>query len=233
MLTPAETRDRLRSRPLVYVADLDHPELDEDDHHHLARSLRVGPGAPITVADGAGRWRSARFGSRPEPDGPIEETERPVPLLTVGFVPVKGERSETVVQKLTELGIDRIVPVLSERSVVRWDAKRAERNHDRHRRIVREASMQSRRVHLPEVLGLVESLERFEAAHGRFSVAEPGGGTIDATVATIVIGPEGGFAPSEVAGRPAVGLPGGILRAETACYAAATLMASVRSGVGA
>ena len=73
------------------------------------------------------------------------------PALTVAFAPIKGERPEWVVQKLTELGIDRIVPLRSERSVVRWTAQRGQAAVERLRRVAREAAAQCRRVWLPEV----------------------------------------------------------------------------------
>ena len=67
------------------------------------------------------------------------------PELTVVFAPVKGERPEWVVQKLTELGIDRIVPLRSERSVVRWTGQRGQATVERLRRVAREAAAQCRR----------------------------------------------------------------------------------------
>ena len=73
------------------------------------------------------------------------------PALTVVFAPTKGERPEWVVQKLTELGIDRIVPLRSERSVVRWSGQRGQATAERLRRVAREAAAQCRRVWLPEV----------------------------------------------------------------------------------
>ena len=108
----------LRHRPLIFVDDLDAPELTDDDLHHFERVLRIGSGTAVAIGDGNGRWRPARFGRRPEPDGDIRHADRPEPTLTVAFTPVKATRPEWVVQKLTELGIDRIVPVITERSVV-------------------------------------------------------------------------------------------------------------------
>ena len=68
-----------------------------------------------------------------------------------GFAPVKGDRPEWTVQKLTELGVDRIVPLRAARSVVRWDGERGAAAVERLRRVAREAAMQSRRCRLPEV----------------------------------------------------------------------------------
>jgi 16S rRNA (uracil1498-N3)-methyltransferase len=87
-----------------------------------------------------------RLGSTPVPVGDSVLADRSLPPLTVAFAVLKGERNEMVVQKLTELGIDRIVPVLAERCVVRWDTVRAQRQHERLERVAREAAMQSRRA---------------------------------------------------------------------------------------
>ncbi|MDH4278322.1 MAG: 16S rRNA (uracil(1498)-N(3))-methyltransferase [Acidimicrobiia bacterium] len=226
------TRNDLRSRPLVFVDDLERPVLDEADHHHLSRALRCRTGDPITVADGAGRWRSAALGPGVEPldVGPIvvekSDRRRETPL-TVGFALVKGDRSELAVQKLTELGVDRIIPMTTERTVVRWDGAKATRNLARHRKVAREAAMQSRNLWLPEVwevtafAAVVEQLP--EAA-----LAEPGepllGTDAAARPTTVLVGPEGGFSARECDGRNLVGLPGNILRTESAAICTAVLL---------
>lgn len=216
-----------RDRVLVMVDDLAKPELTEDDRRHLERSLRLRTGDGMTVADGAGSWRLARFGPTVEPDGPISsepESDRP---RVVGFAPVKGDRSELVVQKLTELGVEVIVPLVTERSVVRWDGARAERNRGRHLRIAREAAMQSRNPRLPRIETPVP-LDEFVAAWPDAVLADPDGADghhVLMARAAVAIGPEGGFSPAELDGRPTVRLPGRILRTETAAIAAAVLLA--------
>src|SRR4051794_39478019 len=109
----------------VFVDDLDALELADDDHHHLARVLRLRTGDELTASDGAGRWRQCRFGTPLEPLSPIEFDEPPQPEITIAFALVKGQRPEWIVQKLTEIGVDRIVPFLAERSVVQWDDEKA------------------------------------------------------------------------------------------------------------
>ena len=100
-----------------------HRELRDDDRHHLERVLRLRAGDPLVLADGAGRWRPARFGATVEPDRRrCERAAAPEPADHAWRSPsVKGDKPELVVQKLTELGVDRIVPFRAERSVVRWD----------------------------------------------------------------------------------------------------------------
>ena len=146
----------------VFVEDPAGPELGDEDAHHLGRVLRLRPGEEVVVSDGRGHWartawrgdgRGAALRARGGPggDGSVQVEAALEPALTVVFAPTKGERPEWVVQKLTELGIDRIVPLRSERSVVRWTGQRGQATVERLRRVAREAAAQCRRVWLPEV----------------------------------------------------------------------------------
>ena len=143
----------LTARAHAFVDDLVRPRLSVGDHHHLTRVLRLSPDDAVTVGDGAGRWRPARVGPGPELAdlGEIRADARAEPPLTVAFALVKGDRPELTVQKLTELGIDRIVPFEAARSVVRWDDAKAARQGRRLTAIAREAAMQCRRTWLPDV----------------------------------------------------------------------------------
>jgi 16S rRNA U1498 N3-methylase RsmE len=87
----------VRAAAHAFVTDLDVPTLTDADRHHLERVLRVAPNAVVTVSDGAGRWRTVRFGPDLEPLDAIERVPRPAPRLTVGFALVKGDRPEIVV----------------------------------------------------------------------------------------------------------------------------------------
>ncbi len=218
-----------RGGPHVFVDDLAAPVLAPDDRQHLERSLRLRAGDPLTVGDGHGRWRACSFGDEVEPTGDIIEAVRPAPLLTVGFALVKGTRPELVVQKLTELGIDHIVLVSAERSVVKWDQAKTDKNLARLRRIATEASMQSRRLWLPEVSGLSSVSVLREGSP--VALAEPGGRPVAAADHTIVVGPEGGWAPSELDGAEQVGISAQILRAETAAIVAGSVLSQIRAGL--
>lgn len=222
--------EQWRSKPLIFVDDLDLPVLDDSDLHHYQRVRRIADGDPITISDGAGRWRPARFGSVAEVVGPIEVEPAPARPSTVGFAPVKGERPEWVVQKLTELGVDTILPLQTVRSVVRWDGPRAAKQLAKWQVIAREASMQSRRVRIPEVLPVTSFADAVGLnGLGTAVLAEPGGQRLDGAVDDFVlIGPEGGWAPEELNGRHHRSLPGGVLRAETAAIAAAVVLVSGR-----
>lgn len=216
----------LRHHPLVFVDDLGAPELSDHDLRHLTKSLRLRSGERLAVGDGAGRLLWARLSSDGdlEPDGEAVTTRRPMEL-TVAFAVVKGDRSELVVQKATELGISRIVPLHTARTVVKWGPEKAAKNLQRHLRIAREASMQSRRLWLP-VVTPVMALDQLFGDHPDAVLAEPGGAVIGgpSPPTCIAVGPEGGFSADELAGRPTVGLPGNILRSETAAIAAAVLL---------
>lgn len=211
------------------MADLDAPVVGDADLHHFRRVRRLDDGTPITIADGAGRWRSARFGDEPVVDGPVEEEPPPTTRITVGFAPVKGERPEWVVQKLTELGVDTIVPLQTARSVVRWDGARAAKQHAKWETVAREAAMQSRRLHLPVVQPVTALSDLFAQSDGAV-LAEPGAPALGPGDRTVLIGPEGGWDPSELEGRRSCGLPGGVLRAETAAITAAVLLVAARAG---
>lgn len=221
-----------RSGPHVFVDDLAAPELDAGDRHHLERVLRLRPGDELTVSDGAGRWRAARLGPSLDDLGPIVDVERATPALTVGFSLVKGDRPEWTVQKLTELGVDRIVPLTTDRTVVRWDGAKSARNGERLRRIAREAAMQCRRVWLP-VVADVESFDDAVAA-ADVCVADPGGLPPSLERPSILVGPEGGWSDRERARVDAsarVALGPHVLRAETAAIAAGTALAMLRAGL--
>jgi len=229
------------------TADLtDRLDVSGEDAHHLARVLRLRPGETVTVADGSGWWRAYRVesagraaaGAAVALEALAERQREPAlaPRLAVAFALTKADKPELVVQKLTELGVDRIVPVLAERSVARPDDGKARREAERWRRIAKEAARQCRRANLP----VVEDLRPLQAlaGHPGLVVAERNGGPVDALVEPpggellVVVGPEGGLAGGEVdALEPWARLDLGphVLRAETAAIAAAALLGSARA----
>lgn len=219
--------------PLVYVTDLDHPVLSDDDHHHLARVRRLRAGDELVVGDGRGRWRAARFaGLEPEPVGEVCRAEPADPPIAVGFALVKGAKPELVVQKLVEVGVDAIHPFVAARSVVRWDEHKARAAHTRWRRVVVEAAMQSRRAWLPAIAAVAPFAS--VAAMPGACLADRADGD-DGTGPTlelplVLTGPEGGWDAAErAAGLPVVSLGPGVLRAETAAIVAGALLAALRA----
>ena len=213
----------------VFVENLDAPLVDEADRHHLERVLRLRTGESVTASDGAGGVRDCvvRDGLVLEPVGDTVMEHRPAPPIAIGFALTKGERPEWVVQKLTELGVDTIVPFAARRSVVRWEADKATRNATRLGRVAREAAMQSRRAWLPVIAPLTNFADLIGPG---VAVAERDGGPPTLDRPRVLIGPEGGWAPEELAAAPAtVGLGPTVLRAETAAIAAGVVLTALRA----
>jgi 16S rRNA (uracil1498-N3)-methyltransferase len=198
--------------------------LDRDVEHHLRRVLRMRSGETVGLTDGAGRWRLATVVA--EADFRLEvssevhvDGERRSPITIATAVP-KGDRLDWLVQKVTELGVDRLVLLDCERSVVRWKGERAAKQLVRCRRVADDALRQSRRVWRLEIEGPVPAADVL----GGYAVAEPGGRELSAGDRAVAIGPEGGWADAEIAATAdRVGLGDTILRTETAAVAAAAL----------
>jgi 16S rRNA (uracil1498-N3)-methyltransferase len=215
----------------VFVDDVETCDLDPSDIHHLARVLRLKPGETVVASDGTGSWRPCKFtGSSPwlEAQAQVAEVDRGSPEVTVAFTPVKGDRPEWVVQKLTEIGVDRIVVLRSERSVVVWEGSRADRAIQKLREVSRQAAAQSRRAWIPQVLG-VTGISDFAAA-GPVALAERAGASPRLGMA-VCVGPEGGWTDHELGlATERVGLGHGVLRAETAAVVAGALVCALRDG---
>src|SRR4051812_8230368 len=182
--------------------------VDGDDGHHLQRARRVRVGEHVTVADGYGRWRayavarSAGGAVELEAGTPVAHQPPLTPGLTVACALTKGQKPELAVQKLTELGVDRIMLVEAARSVVHWDDAKVAAAFTRLERVAREAATQSRRARIPVVDGLVATaeLQRFSglvvAAVDGVAASEisapPDGEWV------VAVGPEGGFDADEL-----------------------------------
>jgi len=231
----------------VFVDDLDRPALSDTDVHHLARVLRLRVGELVSASDGLGGYRlcewagaaAAGVGRHLSPlEGPIFEA-RPKPTLTVAFALTKGEHPGLAVQKLTEAGADRVVVMLTDRCVARWDTASSERQMERLREVARLAAMQSRRCWLPSVEGPVEfaklvAAEREDAEAGTgapagIALAVPDAAPLTLATPTVLIGPEGGWTDRELNEVPNhVRLGPHVLRAETAALAAGVLLSALR-----
>lgn len=214
-----------RSAAHVLVDDLpDTLEIDDEVEHHLTRVLRLNSGEVVSATDGRGGLRlyEARVDDSIElvATGPASQRARPGGEFTLVTAIPKGDRVDWLVQKTTELGVDRVVLIHAERSVVRWKPDRVAKQLTRLQRIADEALRQSRRLHRVEVTGPVAAEEAIAGS----AVAEPGGRALLDSDTRIAIGPEGGWSPRElaVAGEH-IDLGPFILRTETAAVAAASL----------
>lgn len=221
--------------------------------HQIRSVLRLRPGDTVDLLDNTGFLYVARIAAVSKGGVVAEllewrrsEAEPSVELVLYQAL-LKGQKMEWVLQKGTEIGINRFVPVLSERCVSRPSEAELERKRVRWETIVREAAEQSRRAIIPAVGGsrTLESACR-DAAEADLAlmawegeravgiaraVREAGvGGRGDGRPrVALLIGPEGGFSPREaqaakVAGVRIVGLGPRILRAETAALVGATLV---------
>ena len=210
-----------------------------DDARHIGRSLRMRVGDPLTVCDMrrseyaceitgiTGSEVSLRILARGE------SGNEPRVFVTLYQAFPKSDKMDYIVQKAVELGVGRIVPVTSERSIPRPEAERLARRLRRWQKIALEAGGQCGRgikVEIGEALCYNEALEKLRGREGSFICYE-GDGTVrlseyfrDADLscgASFLIGPEGGLSAGEVqaareAGVPLVGLGKRIVRTETA-----------------
>jgi 16S rRNA (uracil1498-N3)-methyltransferase len=227
----------------VYVDRLDDTvTVIGDDGHHLQRARRVRPGETVTAADGYGRWRVFTVADAAAGTVVLHATSalahepQLTPRLTVACSLTKGEKPEFAVQKLTELGVDRIVVVEAARSVVRWDDAKSATAMERLQRVAREAGAQSRRARIPVVDGPVAPIELL--AHRGLVVAAAGGVPAHGLPEppggewVVAVGPEGGFDDAELAAfgaAPRLAIGPFVLRAETAAIAAAAAVAGRRT----
>ena len=218
---------------------------------HVTRVLRLRSGAALTLFNGrggeyAGSIAAAHGGQVTVVVGEERTVERESPIaLTLAQGISRGERMDFVVQKATELGVKQLVPLLTERSVVRLDAQQTLRKLNHWQAIAVAACEQSGRNRLPEILApatlsgfLRESAREADgeaapaplrlllspsAARALGDVPRP------AQAVTVLIGPEGGLADDEheavlAAGFTAVRLGPRVLRTETAAIVALALL---------
>jgi 16S rRNA (uracil1498-N3)-methyltransferase len=212
----------------AFVSSVTAPVLADEDRHHLERVLRLRAGTVITVSDGQGRWRPVVFGPDLEYCGEVRQEPAAEPPITIGFAIVKGDRPELIVRALTEIGVDRLVPMHTDRGVVRWEDARAAAAVERLRRVVRGAAGQCRRVWLPQVEE-VASFAALAAGPG-VALAEPGESSPRVDHPTVLVGPEGGWSSAELSAPTArVGLGPHVLRTETAAIAAGVLLVAARA----
>jgi len=196
---------------------------------HIRRVLRKRVGEHIYLTDGRGYQYEAEIISR----APSSMTARigykkhmprkSTVEITLGFVPVKGLRNDTVIEKGTELGVVRFVLFPSSRSVVK---NMSRQKIDRLMKIAQSAMTQSQQYYMPEIIYVetIEDLFMQDPHYDQMYVAEPAGQTTLPTRGRrilLLIGPEGGFTESEISsfakrGARAMSLGCTRLRSETA-----------------
>lgn len=213
--------------------------LPEQAGEHVARVLRLDRGHPVILINGDGREYDAQLASLAKRSvTALVTASRDVDRETILKVTLvqsiaRGEKMDWILQKATELGVSRIVPVVTERTEVKLDEDRAERRMNHWTSVIASACEQSGRTTLPS-LAPPQRIDRWLAALDDRTVKlalVPDGNTslkeisVAAYGATIVVGPEGGLSDQDVAmlsHANFVGLKLGprILRTETAGVAA-------------
>lgn len=220
---------------------------DADESRHLARVLRMRSGDTIVATDGRGRDFTVRLdsvGDRTTGTVLAETAGVPASPLAVTLVQgvPKGDKMESIVRAVTELGVASVRPALCERTVVQLDLSRWRDRARRWQRIAREAAKQCGRAIIPEVeppSPLAECLAAAVPADLALCLWEGGGipigsvmaGAASPRSAVVVVGPEGGLAETEVERARALGytvtsLGRRTLRTETAGPAVVAILQS-------
>lgn len=211
------------------VPDPLNPVLAKDDEHHLRHVLRARNGEEVVVTDGEGAWSICNVGDTSLERLTLVHVDPAVPTTTLYMAPLKGERSEWAVAKATELGVGRIVPLVSERLALKFKGETRDKIVTRWRRIAKEASGQCRRTY--DVV--VEDPLDVAKVPDDVALADFDGEGDWTGVSSIAIGPEGGWGPYEWgAQHRRLSLGPTVLRGETAAVVAAALLAFGNGGWG-
>ncbi|MFJ5773300.1 16S rRNA (uracil(1498)-N(3))-methyltransferase [Streptomyces sp. NPDC093094] len=234
--------------PVFVVEQLGHHGrefvLDGPEGRHAVSVKRLRPGEDVVLTDGRGRWAQGVVRAAEGKDRlvvelrSVEEEPAEQPRITVVQALPKGDRGELAVETMTETGVDAIVPWAASRCITQWKGERGLKALAKWRATAREAGKQSRRVRFPEVADAATSKQvaallaeadfaavLHESGQERLATAElPAEGEI-----VLVVGPEGGISPEELAlfgeaGAKAYVLGRTVLRTSTAGTAAAALL---------
>ncbi len=244
------------------IVQSERPRIEGPDANHLRNVLRLKPGADVVLFDGQGLEYEARITSisadsatfkilgksQPTTESPIE--------ITAGISLLKDKKMDTLVRQLTELGVMKIAPILSKRSIAK--PKTLEKRMERWEKIASESLKQCRRSHIPSIMPLIyfkdavlelknhplkiilweeEPLPLSQAISQFIEKNYPKKDDSHIKSAAILIGPEGGFSKEEAGlaisnGFIPAGLGPRILRAETAAVAACTIIGHLFGDIG-
>ncbi|MFJ1805017.1 MULTISPECIES: 16S rRNA (uracil(1498)-N(3))-methyltransferase [unclassified Streptomyces] len=221
--------------------------LDGPEGRHAVSVKRLRTGEEVVLTDGAGHWARGEVVAAEGKDrlvvslAEVIEEAAEAPRITVVQALPKGDRGELAVETMTETGVDAIVPWAASRCVTQWKGERGAKALAKWRATAREAGKQSRRVRFPEVADASTSRQVAALLAGAdfaavlhedrdygsapLATAElPAQGEI-----VLVVGPEGGVSPDELAlfeeaGAKAYRLGRSVLRTSTAGTAAASLI---------
>jgi len=215
--------------------------LTSDEARHLREVLRLKTGDDVQVFDGTGREfravvsQARRESAELELGAEIQPPRPESPLkLTLAVALLKGEKFDLVVQKGTELGVNRFIPLVTRYADIRLrDESDASKRVTRWQRIALEAAKQCGRAVVPEINLPISFEPLIREEKGCFLFAERGGSALSTDLRTnnfiAIVGSEGGWSDEELdqarlEGVPIVTLGGRVLRAETAAIATAVLL---------
>ncbi|MEV4614585.1 16S rRNA (uracil(1498)-N(3))-methyltransferase [Kitasatospora sp. NPDC049258] len=218
--------------------------LDGPEGRHAAAVKRLAVGESVTLADGLGLGADGTVSAVQGKDGldvTVTEVRRepePSPRIVVVQALPKGDRGELAVETMTEVGVDVVIPWAASRCITQWKGERGAKALAKWRATAREAGKQSRRLRFPEVRDLMTTRQlapllgqaalaavlHEEGAEPLAAAELPATGDI-----VLVVGPEGGVAPEELAAFAEAGarphrLGGSVLRTSTAGVAAGALL---------
>lgn len=224
--------------------------LPESAAQHLIRVLRLREGDACVLFNGDGHDHDARIVAIGKRETQAEITARrridnesPLRITLLQGI-ARGEKMDWIVQKATELGVARILPVASERSDVRLDEARAHKRHAHWQEIAISACEQSGRAVLPELLPTQPLASATRRCDGAGFILDPASGASIKSVAstlstasTLAIGPEGGWSPRDLeqlreAGFCGLRLGPRVLRTETAGIAAIAALQALAGDLG-
>lgn len=221
--------------------------LSEDDVFHLCRVMRGKIDTELEVVSN-GRTYLARI-EKLKPllikiQKEVKEDNELKSAIILLFAPLKGDRTELVLQKATEIGVAEIVLLNTSRTIVRIRKDDITDKLSRYQKILKEAAEQSRRSHIP-LISYIDGLSKVASikAHHKLIAYEQLSGPTTALIKAVkqikqgervalIIGPEGGFSNEEIEeakdnGFTPVSLGSRILRAETASIYALSVLASI------
>ncbi|MFJ6099449.1 16S rRNA (uracil(1498)-N(3))-methyltransferase [Streptomyces sp. NPDC092359] len=221
--------------------------LDGPEGRHAVSVKRLREGEELVLVDGRGRWAACAVLAAEDRDrltvrvDEVHEDPEEQPRVTVVQALPKGDRGELAVETMTETGVDAIVPWAASRCVTQWKGDRGLKALGKWRSTAREAGKQSRRTRFPEVadpmttkqvaallaeadFAAVLHEDRAHPSRALATAGLPAKGSI-----VLVVGPEGGVSPDELAAFEAAGakpyrLGRSVLRTSTAGTAATALV---------
>lgn len=221
--------------------------LDGPEGRHAATVRRIGAGEQVLLADGAGLRLTCDVlaAGKAELDLGVvavdhEPEEQPRFVLVQALA--KGDRDDQAIEAATELGVDEVVPWQASRSIVQWRGERGDKARRKWESTVAAATKQSRRARVPVVAGLATTqalATRIGGSAAAYVLHEDATQSLAAQVlpddgdVLVVVGPEGGITPEEVAvlesaGAVTVRLGATVLRSSSAGPAALAVLSAAR-----